>query len=68
MLLRSGYCVAYMGGGDYVPLGNAATIAAVVGTNRAVRHQLEFYRFGSIHTSRLFALHAEELTVGAYLK
>lgn len=24
--------------------------------------------FGVIHTSRLFALHAEELTVGAYLK
>lgn len=26
------------------------------------------YRFGSIHTSMLFALHAEELTVGEYLK
>ena len=24
--------------------------------------------FGAIHTSRLFALHAEELTVGEYLK
>lgn len=51
-----------------MPLGNTATIAAGVGPNHAVRHQLEFYRFGSIHTSRLFALHAEELTVGEYLK
>lgn len=42
MLLRGGYRVAYMGGGDYVPLGNTATIAAVVGTNHAVRHQFEF--------------------------
>lgn len=42
MLLRGGYRVAYMGGGDYMPLGNTATIAAVVGANHAVRHQFEF--------------------------
>ena len=37
------------GGGDYMPLGNTATIAAVVGTNHAVRHQFEFDWSGSIH-------------------
>lgn len=51
-----------------MPLGNAATVAAVVGANHAVRHQLELYRFGSIHMSKLLSHHAEALTVGAYLK
>ena len=61
MLLRSGYRVAYMGGGNYMPLGKAATIAAVVGANHAVRHQLELYRFGSIHNIlvSLFREHPE---------
>ena len=56
MLLRSGYRIAYMGGGNYMPLGNAATVAAVVGANHAVRHQLELYRFGSIHISAINCL------------
>ena len=51
-----------------MPLGNAATVAAVVGANHAVRHQLELYRFGSIHIKKLLPLHADALTVGAYLK
>ena len=63
MLLRSGYRVAYMGG-DYMPLGNAATIAAVVGTNYAVRHQFEFDCFFSIHTKKWFPSHAEDVIVG----
>ena len=37
------------GGGDYMPLGKAATVAAVVGANHAVRHQLELDCFFSIH-------------------
>lgn len=56
------------GGGNYMPLGKAATVAAVVGANHAVRHQLELYRFGSIHIKKLLPLHADALTVGAYLK
>lgn len=52
------------------PLGGTREVGALClyTANMSVRHQLEFYRFGSIHTSRLFALHAEELTVGEYLK
>ena len=34
----------------------------------SVRHQLELYRFGSTHISKLLLTHADALTVGAYLK
>ena len=63
MLLRSGYRVAYMGGGNYMPLGKAATIAAVVGANHAVRHQFEFDCFFSIHNIlvSLFREHPETM-------
>lgn len=36
-----------------MPLGNAATIAAVVGANHAIQHQFEFYGFCSIHISTI---------------
>lgn len=52
------------------PLCRACEVGALRlnSANVTVRHQLELYRFGSIHTRKLLSPQPELLTVGAYLK